>query len=106
MNKELITKIVEIRAELNGIDIPVDPVKLMNIRTNIVDLLDSATNDLNEKGHPMTSWQKEHIVSAINAIYWDWLHLALSSIELAITDPSTISSKNKYVNVYAITSNK
>ena len=90
-------KISEIIVELkSAYFVPVDQNKMMSIRTDIVELLDSATMYLNKKYTPMTPWQKDHIVEAINALYWDWLHLAINSIRLAIADPSAISPDNKY----------
>lgn len=92
-------KISEIIVELQRVYfVPVDQTKVMSIRTDIVELLDSATMYLNKKYTPMTPWQKDRIVEAINALYWDWLHLAINLIRLAIADPDTISPDNRYKN--------
>jgi hypothetical protein len=90
-------KINELMIEIeSGYTIPVDQAKLSNIRASIVDLLERAMIYLNKTYSTLTSWQKVHIVETINALYWDWLYLAINSIRLAIADPSTISSDNKY----------
>lgn len=89
-----ITSIID---ELDGANlIPTDENKLSEIRFSIVGLLEHTMNYLNKINSSLTSWQKERIVETINALYWDWLHLAINSINLAIADPSTISSENKY----------
>jgi hypothetical protein len=90
-------KISEIMVELRSVYfVSVDQTKATSIRADIVELLDSVTMYLNKKYTPMTPWQKDHIVEAVNALYWGWLHLALNSIRLAIADSSTISPDNNY----------
>lgn len=44
----------------------------------------------------MSPWQKIHIAAAINALYWDWFHVALNEIHLTMTAQSKIASDNKY----------
>lgn len=96
-SQEIQAKITAIMGKLNGAFlIPIDQNNLSDIRTNIVELLEVTTIHLNKTSNPLTPWQKDHIVEAINALYWDWLHLAINSIKLAIANPSTISPDNKY----------
>lgn len=95
--KTLEDNIIEINSRLQGAYIiPVDKDNIRNIRTDIVNLLDDSVDYLKKTYSIMTSWQKEHIVEAINALYRDWLHQALNSIGLAIADPSTVSPQIKY----------
>ncbi|OAI47740.1 hypothetical protein AYO45_01430 [Gammaproteobacteria bacterium SCGC AG-212-F23] len=100
MTDELQRIQAEITAIMDKLDgaffIPVDQNKLSVIRTSIIQLLEVAIVYLNKTYSSLTPWQKDHIVDAINALYWDWLHRAVNSIRLAIANPSTISPDIKY----------
>lgn len=95
--KAIEEKIVELTHRLQSAYIvPVNQENLNSIKKCIAGLLVDATEYVN-KTHPgMTPWQKDHVVEAINALYWGWLNLALTEIELLIIDPSTVAPENKY----------
>lgn len=90
-------KIITILDELEDIHFSyVDQVKRIMIRTQIIEVLESTTSYLNKTYKPMTSWQKKKILRTIQALYGDWLYIAINSIILAIADPATLSSEIKY----------
>lgn len=75
---------------------PIDEDNIQKIRIDIVNLLEKSISYIKASSLVMNPWQKEHIVDAINALYWDWLHWALSSISLTIEDMANVSPEIKY----------
>src|SRR5690242_19031309 len=95
--EEIQTKLSGISEELNEIypGLATFENRWKAVRLNILDLIGDTATFLSQR-EPLNFWHKHQIVEALNAVNWDWLHLAITRINLVIIDENKIAKDINY----------